>query len=71
MLSKGIFVIKGNYFIWNKIWKNTHQSSVRNTDLFMNIFVKKYKVPIISIKCFGYCICSPRLNIHIAEDVQP
>ena len=61
----------GNYFIWNKTWKNIHQSSAMNTDLFMKIFVKKYKVAINLIKCVGYCICSPRLNVHIEEDVQP
>ena len=40
MLSKGIFVIKCSYFIWNKIWKTIHQSFVRNNDLVMKVFVK-------------------------------
>ena len=41
MLSKGIFVIKGSYFIWNTIWKTIHQSFVRNNDFVMKVFVKK------------------------------
>ena len=51
-----IFVIKGNNFIWNKICKNIRQSSDNNNDLLKDISVRKWKIPINVIKCFGNCI---------------
>ena len=39
-----------------KFEKNIYQGSVKNTDFFMDIFVKERKNIVNLIKCFGYYI---------------
>ena len=75
MLAKVNVVIKGSYFIWNKILKK-HQSSFRNADLSMKVLLKNIKNSnqfnqVLGLLHFDSTICSSRLNVHIKEDVQP
>ena len=54
--------------------KNIYQSPVKNTDLFINIFVKEIKNPnqfnqVLWQLHFDLSISSPRLNVHIEENV--